>query len=112
MEIFISGSWKGQKGYVQLVTDPAGNRQWSFKANRTWNGKWNHQVTRTADGWSALVSITWQELGMTPGKDKISATVIHQYNRPSAPMIAPGKADHIYLTARHKPDTFYEVEFK
>ena len=112
VEIFISGRWKGQNGYVQLVTDPAGNRQWSFKANRGWNGKWNRQVIRTADGWSALVSIAWQDLGMMPGKDKISATVIHQYNRPSAPMIAPGKADHIYLTARHKLDTFYEIEFK
>ena len=112
VEIFISGFWKGQKGYVQLVTDPAGNRQWSFKANRGWKGKWSNQVKLTSEGWSALVSISFEELGVMLGKDKISATVIHQYNRPSAPMIAPGKADHIYLTSRHKADTFYEIEFK
>ena len=112
VEVFVSGKWRGQNGYFQLVTDPAGNRQWSFKANRAWQGKWKNQVARTADGWSALISISWQELGVSPEKDKISATVIHQYNRPSAPMIAPGRADHIYLTSRHKVETFYEIEFK
>ena len=112
VEIFVTGKWKNQNGYIQMVTDPSGNRQWSFKANRAWKGKWDRKTIRTSEGWSALISIDWKELGLEPFKDKIAATVIHQYNRPSAPGIAPGKADHIYLTNRHKATSFYEIDFQ
>ncbi len=112
-EIFLSGKWNNKDGYVQMVVDPSGNRYWSFGSDKRWNGKWHSEAQTTPDGWSAMVTISWQELGLSPADTKsLRGMFVRQYRRQPSPGSAASEAAQTPRAARHRLDTFAEIRLQ
>ncbi len=62
-EIYLSHG-KGKEGYYLFAFDPAGNR-YTHEAAPT---SWTVETKVLADGWCALFSIPWKDLGYQPAK--------------------------------------------
>ena len=80
-EIYLSHS-KGQQGYYQFVFDPTGNRYTHENAPTSWKV----ETKVLPDGWCALFSIPWKDLGYKPANlELFRAALVRLSKEPNEP---------------------------
>lgn len=106
-EIFLQGDWAGQRTpFVQMVIDPAGNRYAGARAGQAWQA----ESCVTADGWSAMISLTWAEARLTPQPGMtLRGAFIRQIKASEREGIAPLQHVALFGSARHHPEGFCDI---
>ena len=108
-EVFLSKNNKTSRDYTQVVVDPVNNRYWGGKSA----GAWKSQSKITTDGWSAMITISWQALKLDPQQTtKIYGAFFRQYMPQPSPGCAPSQCASLFGSSRHNATTFVEILLK
>ena len=107
-EIFLTGNWGKKHKLTQLATDPSGNR---FSAGAKL--KWTAQTSINQTGWSALITIPWEDLRIDPAKQKEFKGLFVRHFVPAKKEGGISvKVAILNSGARHKIETFTIVKLK
>ena len=107
-EVFLQGDWDEQKSpFVQMVIDPAGNRYAGARAGKSWQAE-SHIL---ADGWSAMLSLTWAEARLAPPQPGavLRGAFIRQFMPSPQEGIAPSNCAALYGSTRHRTQGFCDI---
>ena len=107
-EIFLTGNWGKKHKLTQLATDPSGNR---FSAGAKL--KWTAQTRINKTGWSALITIPWEDLRIDPAKQKeLKGLFVRHFVPAKKEGAISVKVAILNSGARHKIETFTIVKLK
>jgi hypothetical protein len=107
-EVFLQGDWDEQKSpFVQMVIDPAGNRYAGARAGKSWQA----ESRILADGWSAMLSLTWAEARLAPPQPGavLRGAFIRQFMPSPQEGIAPSNYAALYGSTRHRAQGFCDI---
>lgn len=111
-EIFLTGRDSGNAPtYYQIAVDMNGNIYDARQFDKTWNGDVDVQTAKDQDGWSALVTVPFKTLNMTPALalEKGLKTLFLRYR-----YVDKIKAETLFWHGggAHNPDDFGDLKLQ
>lgn len=107
-EVFLEGDWSGTRHFTQMVVNPENNRYRGVRA-----AKWTSEAVKTATGWSGMITVTWESLGLkSEAVESLQSSFFRQFMLPFKPGAAPRLNAHLPGGRRHSLTSTTKLVFK